>query len=78
MVTVCVVAYVPAAGVKAGVAIAETVTTAWPRILPLAAMMLAFPCDIVDVRPVELGNATDVLLEDQFTEVVMSVELESL
>jgi hypothetical protein len=69
---------VPAIGLKTGVDVAETVTAAWPRTLPLAAMMLAFPCDIVDARPVELGDATAVLLEDQLTIVVTSVVLESL
>jgi hypothetical protein len=69
---------VPAAGLKAGVAATETVTAAWPRTLPLVAIIFALPCDIVDARPVELGDATAVLLEDQLTIVVTSVVLESL
>jgi hypothetical protein len=69
---------VPAAGLKLGVAGTETVTETWPRTLPLAAMIFALPCDIIDAKPVELGDATAVLLEDQFTKLVMSVVLELL
>jgi hypothetical protein len=54
------------------------VTMAWPVTLPLAAITLAFPADIADTIPVELGASIAGLLEDQLTWLVTSVELESL
>jgi len=79
MVTTCAEEYDPAAGLKVGAVTAgETVTEALPVILPLVAMTIAFPWDIVDTRPVELGFMTPGLLEDQFTWLVTSVVLESL
>ena len=68
----------PAAGLKLGVAEAETVTETSPRTLPLAAMIVALPCDFIDARPVELADTTATLLEDQLTKLVMSVVLELL
>jgi hypothetical protein len=78
IVTVCAAVYVPAAGLKVGTATMETVTLAVLVTLPLAAMTDAVPWDIVDTSPVELGFMTAGLLEDQFTEFVTSVVLESL
>jgi hypothetical protein len=49
-----------------------------PVTLPLAAITVAFPGNIVDTIPVELGARTVELLDDQLTWLVTSVELESL
>jgi hypothetical protein len=78
MLTVCAEEYVPPAGLKVGATTVETVTVAVPITLPLAAIMVALPCDIADARPADRDAITDGLLEDQFTWLVTSVELESL
>jgi hypothetical protein len=78
IVTVCAEVYVPATGLKVGTATMETVTLAEPVTPPLAAITDAVPWDIVDTSPAELGFITAGLLEDQFTEFVTSVVLESL